>query len=697
MKKSLSVLLCVCTLATTFCVFTLPTVADTSGDYTYSKYKTGVKITGYSLYGGDVTIPAYLDGKKVLAIESAFYEKKITSVAIPYGVEEIGEYTFYGCENLSSASIPDSVTSIGDGAFGGCSNLSSANIPDSVTNIGNRAFSDCSKITNLTIPDSVTSIGDGAFSYCTSLTSITIGNGVTSIGTWAFEGCKCLTSITIGNGVTSIGAEAFWYCTGLTNITIPESVTSIGASAFFGTAYYNASSNWVNNALYIDNCLLKVENTYAGVFTIKPGTRVIAAGAFNGCSELTGAEIPNSVISNLDLNTFYNCQKLAGSVAIPAGSTYIGNSVFYNCLNLASVTIPASVTEIKNQAFYNCTRMADVYYEGTKTQWNAISIGSDNEPLIYSNVHYNSPPPWTTEPTATETEPIATETEPTMVTQSQQIAHAISVSLGIASKATALAGEYITVTADVPAQGLEFDKWTGDGVIFENSTSAETRFVMPDNAVTISATYKVETYMVMVIGGTADKASAAPGSVVTVTANVPAGYVFDKWVGNGVFFLDNTATQTKFTMSANDVTVTATFKVIETTTTTKNTTTSTSTPITTQPSVPTTQLSATQSEPTSSTTQIETTTTQIETTTTQIEMTTQTEPTVTKQGILLGDATGDGNVNMKDVLVLRKFLAGMDVVYNAQNSDVTGDGTVNMKDVLMLRKYLAGIMETLGA
>ena len=60
---------------------------------------------------------------------------------------------------------------------------------------------------------------------------------------------------------------------------------------------------------------------------------------------------------------------------------------------------------------------------------------------------------------------------------------------------------------------------------------------------------------------------------------------------------------------------------------------------------------------------------------------------------LLGDANDDGAVNMKDVLVMRKKLAGMDVSMNAQNADVNGDGDVNMKDVLMLRKYLAGLIK----
>ena len=68
----------------------------------------------------------------------------------------------------------------------------------------------------------------------------------------------------------------------------------------------------------------------------------------------------------------------------------------------------------------------------------------------------------------------------------------------------------------------------------------------------------------------------------------------------------------------------------------------------------------------------------------------KTEPT---GAVLLGDANDDGAVNMKDVLVMRKHIAGLDVAMNAQNADVITDGAVNMKDVLQVRKYVAGIIE----
>lgn len=60
----------------------------------------------------------------------------------------------------------------------------------------------------------------------------------------------------------------------------------------------------------------------------------------------------------------------------------------------------------------------------------------------------------------------------------------------------------------------------------------------------------------------------------------------------------------------------------------------------------------------------------------------------------IGDVNGDGSINMKDVLLLRKYIAGQQDADLTQEdlwaSDLNQDGAVNMKDVLLLRKYIAG-------
>jgi len=58
---------------------------------------------------------------------------------------------------------------------------------------------------------------------------------------------------------------------------------------------------------------------------------------------------------------------------------------------------------------------------------------------------------------------------------------------------------------------------------------------------------------------------------------------------------------------------------------------------------------------------------------------------------LPGDANEDDSVDLKDVTVLRRFLADWDnVTVNEANADVNDDRVVNLMDVVLLRRYLAG-------
>ena len=61
---------------------------------------------------------------------------------------------------------------------------------------------------------------------------------------------------------------------------------------------------------------------------------------------------------------------------------------------------------------------------------------------------------------------------------------------------------------------------------------------------------------------------------------------------------------------------------------------------------------------------------------------------------VLGDANGDSSVDMKDVLIMRKFIAGMNALLNQATADVDGDGQVTMKDVLLIRKFIAGLISS---
>ena len=273
------------------------------------------------------------------------------------------------CMDLVQVILPKNLKRIESNAFKYFRKLRYITIPNSVESIGSSAFYGCTALISMIIPNSVTTIEAEAFAYCDYLTSISIPNSVITIQDEAFKHCASLNSITIPNSVTSIGAKAFHDCHKLDFVNIPESVTRIGIYAFDCSRFKHSLSISKDGALYIDNCLIKVNENQNGDFVIKPGTRLIADGAFEGCTSLTSVTIPNSIASIGDY-TFYGCSSLT-SVTIPNSVTSIGKYAFCGCSSLTSVTIPNSVTSIGEYAFCGCSSFSSVTIPNSVTSIEA--------------------------------------------------------------------------------------------------------------------------------------------------------------------------------------------------------------------------------------------------------------------------------------------------------------------------------------
>ena len=269
----------------------------------------------------------------VTIIESdAFYEcSSLTSIEIPSGVTEIGNFAFLSCQNLESVTFGENsqLATIGESAFAGCSSLTSIEIPSGVTTIGEAAFNDCSSLTSIEIPSSVTTIGNSAFYYCSSLTSIEIPSGVTTIGEGAFRECSSLTSIEIPSSVTTIGVRAFSYCFSLTSIEIPSSVTEIGSGAF--------------------SVCVRLESV---TFGEDSQLATIGTFAFESCSILTRIEIPGSVTS-IGEYAFAQCSNLnyircyAENVPGPVMGVWddFNGNMFSGADNIKNIQVPESSIE----------------------------------------------------------------------------------------------------------------------------------------------------------------------------------------------------------------------------------------------------------------------------------------------------------------------------------------------------------------
>ena len=125
---------------------------------------------------------------------------------------------------------------------------------------------------------------------------------------------------------------------------------------------YHGNINYVSGDVVIPSSVTNNGTTYS--------VTSIGNSAFWRCSGLTSVTIPNSVTS-IGNHVFRGCSGLT-SVTIPNSVTSIGNSAFRGCSSLSSVTIPNSVTSIGNSAFSACSSLTSVTIPNSVT-----SIGAD--------------------------------------------------------------------------------------------------------------------------------------------------------------------------------------------------------------------------------------------------------------------------------------------------------------------------------
>ena len=348
---------------------------------------------------GALTIPATYNGKPVT---------------------EIGDAAFYNCKKLTAVSIPDSIVRVGTSAFDNCSNIDHLTIGKGLRYVGADAFdffpdrvdiTDLSAwckiefenqfampfaynlflngtlVTNLVIPNDITAIKDFTFRGAYSITSLTLHDNITSIGAQSFNCCEKLSKINWGNGVKEIGYWAFAQCYSLKTVSISDSVTFLDECAF-------SSCHSLTSAVVPGSIAIIDEGTFEGCdnlssVTFKEGITSISQDAFRRCKNLTKLTFPDSLVT-IDQYAFAGCTRL-NTIIFGAQLKEIKYNAFAECASLTTITLSRNIKSIGGAAFDGCPKLSNIYFDGSKSEWNRISVGYSNDTFKTATVHYTNP------------------------------------------------------------------------------------------------------------------------------------------------------------------------------------------------------------------------------------------------------------------------------------------------------------------
>ena len=317
-----------------------------------------------------------------------------------------GELKTYKCEKeepiqypplvYSAKSAGSTITVNGETVTLGQGENITLDYPNEITSV---KATNNTALTAIQIPNTVVSINDNAFTGCTELTDFSYNGtveewGAITLGTdWnkdaAFTVVHCTDGdVTLEEPIQPIQPNKLVYSTNAAGSTItvngetvtleqgenivldyPNEITSLKATNNTALTYIQIP----NTVTSLDR---KVFNGCAALasITIPDGVTNIGDYAFEGCSSLVSITIPDSV-TKIGIYAFNGCAALA-SITIPDGVTNIGDYAFYRCSSLVSITIPDGVTKIGIYAFYGCSKLTDFNYNGTMSQWGAITLGS---------------------------------------------------------------------------------------------------------------------------------------------------------------------------------------------------------------------------------------------------------------------------------------------------------------------------------
>ena len=415
---------------------TLPASISSIGTYAFY----GCSALENTYYGGDITGWCKINFKDAystpmcLADNLYFGGELVTEVTIPGFITSIGDYAFYGCDNITAVyyeGTPEqwNNVTIGKGndilndifvggdpenpflAAGSCGDnidwvlyadgelvfIGSGDMPTYLSAGAAPWYNHRDSIKKVTIPEGITSVGGYSFINCHSIESVVIPDSVTTIGTYAFYGCAGIKELSIPVSA-KVSNYTFYSCNNIETITITK---GNGTSIEYGSNSSDPTTFYGNTPWYVSGCSTVI---------IADGVKSIGKYMFYRCLSLQNVVIADSVES-IGNAAFYYCTDLRELTIPVSAKIYNSTDTFFNCINIQKITltkgngtaqdyvisstgltttyyqytpwyksqcrtivIDKGITSLGCYTFYGCDNAKDVYFTGDIADWCNISF-----------------------------------------------------------------------------------------------------------------------------------------------------------------------------------------------------------------------------------------------------------------------------------------------------------------------------------
>ena len=384
MKRSL-----ISVLSLLMLVLCIPALAE-STDWNYDANYAILR--GYDGAGGDVVVPAEIDGFTVDVIGiNVFKGDTITSLTLPETVLELRSNAVASCEKLTSVTLHQGLVVINRMNFFSCNALSEVTIPASVRYIGDTSFRFCDALRKITFEGVCPAIDMDCFSVLPDDAVAYVPDDQLEAYTAAFENAGSTVSVQ-PSGKNAVLVENNGYV---------EDEFDFDASTGTITSY-NGYATYLAIPETIGGAPVKAigpeafaRHAYLAFLELPEGLESIGDSAFYNCETLGRVRFP-STLKTIGSNAFYNAYK--SSVLELTSVESIGDYAFYFAGLKGSLELPEGLKSIGENAFEACTNMgANLYLPSTlesigsnafKGDYNIqyIVLESPTAPMLGENV-----------------------------------------------------------------------------------------------------------------------------------------------------------------------------------------------------------------------------------------------------------------------------------------------------------------------